>query len=174
MCYNQTWRCNLIINIVLKSNHFKYDTLYKYICIHSMCSFYAELMLLRNNDTQMVENEMDMLYQESLHQTEKRSLLSVLRDPTLLLPIMLVCSLSFGQQMSGVNAVSKNTKCFTYYREEQFEKLIIFFFTFRSFSIRCRSLKRQEYLMRTHSGWTCLLVVYRWWLLPLIRSLWQK
>lgn len=64
-------------------------------------------MLLRNNDTQIVKEELEMLYEESLHQTEQRSVLSVLRDPSLLLPITLVCALCVGQQMSGVNAVSE-------------------------------------------------------------------
>lgn len=75
-----------------------------YLFIHCLI---PELMLLRNNQSKMVEAELKLLYQESLTQTDKRSILSVLRDPTLLLPVILVCSLCFGQQMSGINAVSE-------------------------------------------------------------------
>lgn len=37
---------------------------------------------------------------------ESRSWLSVVRDPKLLLPILLVCAFEGGQQLSGINAVS--------------------------------------------------------------------
>lgn len=37
---------------------------------------------------------------------EKRSFLSVLQDPKLLLPLVLVCAMQGGQQLSGINAVS--------------------------------------------------------------------
>lgn len=42
---------------------------------------------------------------EAATQSETRSIWSVLRDPTLLLPVVLVCVLQGGQQLSGVNAV---------------------------------------------------------------------
>lgn len=42
---------------------------------------------------------------EAVFQSEKRSLLSVLCDPKLLLPVVLVCALQGGQQLSGINAV---------------------------------------------------------------------
>lgn len=37
---------------------------------------------------------------------EDNGLLSVLRDPKLLLPLVLVCAMQGGQQLSGINAVS--------------------------------------------------------------------
>lgn len=42
---------------------------------------------------------------EATTQSETRSILSVLGDKTLLMPIILVCVLQGGQQLSGVNAV---------------------------------------------------------------------
>lgn len=36
---------------------------------------------------------------------ENSGLLSVLRDPKLLLPLVLVCAMQGGQQLSGINAV---------------------------------------------------------------------
>uniref|UniRef100_A0A336MVJ2 CSON001927 protein n=1 Tax=Culicoides sonorensis TaxID=179676 RepID=A0A336MVJ2_CULSO len=48
--------------------------------------------------------------------SEKRSLCSVIRDPKLLLPLVLVCALQGGQQMSGINAVF-------YYSVQLFESI---------------------------------------------------
>lgn len=42
---------------------------------------------------------------EAVHQTKKRSILSVLKDPTLLLPVVLTCALQGGSQLSGITAV---------------------------------------------------------------------
>lgn len=70
----------------------------------------SELMSLRNNQTKMVEDELAILYQESLTQTDKRSIISVLRDRTLTLPLILVGSLCLGQQLSGINAVGQHKK----------------------------------------------------------------
>lgn len=55
-------------------------------------------MALINEELQSMENE-------AVFQSEKRSLLSVLRDPKLFLPVILVCALQGGQQLSGINAV---------------------------------------------------------------------
>lgn len=65
-------------------------------------------MLLRNNRSDLVEAELATLHLESLCQSEKRSIWSVLRDPTLFLPVVLVCALQSGQQLVGINAVSKS------------------------------------------------------------------
>lgn len=43
--------------------------------------------------------------QEAKTQADTRSIWSVLTDPTLLLPVFLVCLLQGGQQLSGINAV---------------------------------------------------------------------
>lgn len=43
---------------------------------------------------------------EATNQTETRSILSVLSDRTLLMPVILVCVLQGGQQLSGINAVA--------------------------------------------------------------------
>lgn len=43
--------------------------------------------------------------EEARTQSETRSLLSVLTDKQLLLPVILVCALPAGQQLSGVNAI---------------------------------------------------------------------
>lgn len=53
----------------------------------------------------MAQEEFDAM--EPLHQRteEKLGILSVLTDPKLLLPLVLVCSMQGGQQLSGINAV---------------------------------------------------------------------
>lgn len=43
---------------------------------------------------------------ETSHQTSSRSIGSVLSDPKLLLPLVIVCALQAGQQLSGINAVA--------------------------------------------------------------------
>lgn len=52
-----------------------------------------------------VNNELLAMEQESQTQAETRSIWSVLTDPTLLMPIILICALQGGQQLSGINAV---------------------------------------------------------------------
>lgn len=64
-----------------------------------------ELLLLRNDRADLVAEEMALMQTEATAQSEKRSLWSVLRDPGLLLPVVLVCALQGGQQLSGINAV---------------------------------------------------------------------
>lgn len=48
---------------------------------------------------------MQSMEKEAVFEFDKRSLWSVLRDPKLLLPIILVCALQGGQQLSGISAV---------------------------------------------------------------------
>lgn len=70
--------------------------------------FSLELRRLRGTHSLLVEDELQSMENEVTTQNEKRSLWSVLRDPTLLLPIVLVCALQGGQQLSGINAVRIN------------------------------------------------------------------
>ncbi|XP_058829585.1 solute carrier family 2, facilitated glucose transporter member 3 isoform X2 [Topomyia yanbarensis] len=44
-------------------------------------------------------------HENERHKSNKRSIWSVLTDPTLTLPLILVCALQGGQQLSGINAV---------------------------------------------------------------------
>lgn len=65
----------------------------------------AELKKLRCNDMEYINYEIAEMEREMHDKQEIRSIWSVLRDPTLLLPVVLVCALQGGQQLSGVNAV---------------------------------------------------------------------
>lgn len=61
---------------------------------------------LRGNDAlDRVNDELETMALEASTQAETRSLWSVLTDKKLLMPIILVCALQGGQQLSGVNAV---------------------------------------------------------------------
>lgn len=64
------------------------------------------LKLLRgekNPDALM--KEIEQLESEAQNQIEKRSLWSVIRDSTLLLPLILVCVMQAGHQLGGINTV---------------------------------------------------------------------
>lgn len=71
----------------------------------------------RNDDLlTRINAELVAMEQEAASQAETRSMWSVLTDKTLLLPIILVCALLGGQQLSGINAVF-------YYSVEIFKKI---------------------------------------------------
>lgn len=54
----------------------------------------------------MALEELDAIEPSSERPDEKQTILSVLTDPKLLLPLVLVCAMQGGQQLSGINAVS--------------------------------------------------------------------
>ncbi|XP_059614809.1 solute carrier family 2, facilitated glucose transporter member 1 isoform X2 [Phlebotomus argentipes] len=63
------------------------------------------LLRLRGNDPSFVQCELEEMNQELVEKSDTRSVKSVICDPALLLPIVLVCALQGGQQLSGINAV---------------------------------------------------------------------
>lgn len=72
-----------------------------------------ELIRLRGKKAD-IHNEFTTMDDELGIISTKRTILSVITDKTLLLPLVLVCSAQAGQQLSGVNAV-------TYYSVQMFE-----------------------------------------------------
>lgn len=66
-------------------------------------SFFVELQRLRGSKD--VDKELEAMETEATTQFKSRSLWSVLTDRTLLMPVILVCALQGGQQLSGINAV---------------------------------------------------------------------
>lgn len=58
-------------------------------------------------DIMLLQNEITILQQELTMRsaTETWNIKRVLRDPTVRLPLFLVCLMQFGQQLSGINAV---------------------------------------------------------------------
>lgn len=66
-----------------------------------------ELKKLCENDDLLNDEIEEMNHNGTDNQPEeKRNVLSILKDPALFLPIIIVCSLQGGQQLSGINAVS--------------------------------------------------------------------
>lgn len=66
-------------------------------------------MLRGEKNPVALQMEIEQLESEAQNQIEKRSLWSVIRDPTLLLPLILVCVMQAGHQLGGINAVK--TQC---------------------------------------------------------------
>lgn len=68
-----------------------------------------ELALIRGTREELLDHELQELRLEQqdndLNQGDTWNIARVLRDKTLLLPLLLVCSLQAGQQFSGINAV---------------------------------------------------------------------
>lgn len=86
----------------------------KYLCMSGDRSgALRELKKLCGN-TEMAQDElnsMEMLTDEADEDSGsgQKGVLDVLKDPKLFLPVVLVCALQGGQQLSGINAVSQQT-----------------------------------------------------------------
>lgn len=68
--------------------------------------FISELQQLRGSQSGLISEELQSMENEAIFQTEKRSLLSVLRDPKLLLPVILVCALQVSFISQFVESIS--------------------------------------------------------------------
>lgn len=71
-------------------------------------TFFAELSRLRNIDVMLQQNEIASLQEELAMKSTTSStwnITRVLNEPTVRLPLFLVCLMQFGQQISGINAV---------------------------------------------------------------------
>lgn len=79
----------------------------KYLCavVSDRPGAIRELKKLCDNHEMALE-ELETLDPTNETSDEKQSLWSVLKDPQLLLPLVLVCAMQGGQQLSGINAVS--------------------------------------------------------------------
>ncbi|XP_077260229.1 solute carrier family 2, facilitated glucose transporter member 1 isoform X4 [Temnothorax americanus] len=80
---------------------------YLYIIRGEQGKALKELSRLRNMDITLLQNEIAGLQEElAVRSTSKTwSIKRVLREPTVRLPLFLVCLMQFGQQLSGINAV---------------------------------------------------------------------
>lgn len=77
---------------------------YLYIVVGKKDEAIKELKRLRGENYDMQE-ELKVMDTERGEAAQTRSLWSVLTDSRLLLPLVLVCALQGGQQLSGINAV---------------------------------------------------------------------
>lgn len=100
-----------MISIVIKALFldvlFFYDI--RYILHNLYRKFSSELKRLRQKNEEQLLGEIQELKAEEDDENSNDTewnLFKVLFDKTLLLPLLLVCSLQAGQQFSGINAVS--------------------------------------------------------------------
>lgn len=84
---------------------------YLYIVVGKKDEAIKELKRLRDENYDMQE-ELAVMDTERGIAAQTRSLWSVITDSKLLLPLVLVCALQGGQQLSGINAVSLSLKTF--------------------------------------------------------------
>lgn len=79
----------------------------KYLCcvIGDSDAAMNELKKLSDNVEALNEEIELMKPPTNVQSTESRGIWSILKDPTLMLPVILVCALQGGQQLSGINAV---------------------------------------------------------------------
>lgn len=79
----------------------------KYLCLVASDRAGAMRELRKLCDSQdMAQEEYDAMEPMNQRSEEKLGILTVLTDPKLFLPLVLVCSMQGGQQLSGINAVS--------------------------------------------------------------------
>lgn len=81
---------------------------YLYVIVGDKERAQKELKILRGSKTDIKE-EIKLMDEEIHLFTKKRSFWSIIVDPTLLLPLVLVCAIQGGQQLSGINAVFYNS-----------------------------------------------------------------
>lgn len=68
------------------------------------------LTLLRGSNLELIEEELRLMEKESNIESNSRSMMSVLKDPLLRLPLILTSFIQVGQQLSGITAVSIHLK----------------------------------------------------------------
>lgn len=95
----------LVLVCALPAPWFPESPKFLYIVAQNANEAKRQLLRLRNDRADVVAEELALMRTEANSEPEKRSLWSVLRDGRLTLPVVLVCSLLGGQQLSGINAV---------------------------------------------------------------------
>lgn len=99
--------CQLIFLVIctLPYRLFPESPKYLYSIVKDRTAALRELRKLCSDDD-MAHDEFESMQQPVMEQSiEKRSYLTVLKDRSLLLPLILVCAMQGGQQLSGINAV---------------------------------------------------------------------
>jgi MFS transporter, SP family, solute carrier family 2 (facilitated glucose transporter), member 3 len=103
----------LVFVVVCSIFYWKFPESPKYLYL--MNDKAAALVELKKlcDDSDMAQNELNSM--ESLRDSNEDNshcgVLTVLKDPKLFLPLVLVCAMQGGQQLSGINAVSLSGDC---------------------------------------------------------------
>uniref|UniRef100_A0A1A9VQJ1 Major facilitator superfamily (MFS) profile domain-containing protein n=1 Tax=Glossina austeni TaxID=7395 RepID=A0A1A9VQJ1_GLOAU len=106
----------LVVICYLPSYYFPESPKYLYIVLGDRERALRELLRLRGTDALvLIQHEMEEMDMEINTKIVTSSFFSVLRDPALMLPLIIVCCFHGGQQFSGINAIF-------YYSVSIFEK----------------------------------------------------
>ena len=103
--YSLSFQLVFLIICTLPYRLFPESPKYLYLVTSDRAGAMRELRKLCDSQD-MVQEEMEMMEPSSESIDEKQDLRSVLFNPKLLLPLVLVCAMQGGQQLSGINAVS--------------------------------------------------------------------
>ncbi|KAM8714314.1 hypothetical protein ACLKA7_014444 [Drosophila subpalustris] len=96
----------LIIVCYLPSYVFPESPKFLYIMKSNPAAARASLLRLRGkNAGKLIEQEIAEMEVESNDNSQSSGFCDVLRDPRLLMPLIIVCSFQGGQQLSGINAI---------------------------------------------------------------------
>lgn len=101
----------LVIICYLPSFYYPESPKYLYIVRGDREQAYQELLHLRGvNAEEIIKQEIDEMDLELNTKVQTSSFCSVLKDPAMFLPLLIVCCFHGGQQLSGINAVSIQSK----------------------------------------------------------------
>lgn len=104
--YGLSFYVILIIICFIPVSLFPESPKYLYIVKGERDKAKRELQRLRGINAQyIIEKELEDMETEASQTTQTRSYRSVLCDPSLLLPVVIVCAFQGGQQLSGINAI---------------------------------------------------------------------
>ncbi|TMW43750.1 hypothetical protein DOY81_011170 [Sarcophaga bullata] len=96
----------LVIICYLPAYYYPESPKYLYIIKGDRERAYQELLRLRGpNSKEIIKQEIDEMDLELNTKVQTSSFWSVLKDPALFLPLVIVCCYHGGQQLSGINAI---------------------------------------------------------------------
>ncbi|XP_055386182.1 solute carrier family 2, facilitated glucose transporter member 3-like [Condylostylus longicornis] len=103
------WALSAYIHLVVIGLFFVYyfpeSPKYLYLVKDQPDEAKMELCRLFNNNMKIVNVELDEMKNYKLKNTKKSSAISVLKNPELFLPLVIVCAFTGGLQLSGINAI---------------------------------------------------------------------
>lgn len=106
--YALTFYMVLVIICYLPSFYFPESPKYLYIVRNDREQAQRELLRLRGHSSyaeEIIKQEIEEMDLELNTKVQTSNFCSVLKDPAMFLPLLIVCSYQGGQQLSGINAV---------------------------------------------------------------------
>lgn len=107
--YGLSFYIILIVMGYLPAIYFPSSPKYLYVIRGDYNKTLRELMRLRGSGAiELINTEISEMSLEKQNRIKSTDIISVMKDPSLLLPLIIVCSFQCGQQLSGINAVCIN------------------------------------------------------------------